>query len=420
MPDDFAAGKSDRGGGTSAGRERSVIEAPSPSASRLERVAYLLLLAFAGAPLFSIFAAEMLLTLVAILWIVILIRGREHIAVPAMFWPLLAYGAATLVASAFSIDPKVSFTDCKQLVLFAIVPIAYRLLPGERTLKAVDVMITAGALSAIYGIVQYGIFDFDNLGQRVQGTLGHYMTYSGLIMLVGCVATARVMFRAQDRLWAALIMPAVLVALALTFSRNAWVGACAGISLLFVLRDFRLVAVVPVVAALFLAFAPAQIADRLYSTFRLTDPTNIDRVAMIRSGFHIIKDDPLTGVGPDMVIQVYPHYRDPKATKQLNPHLHNVPLQIAAERGLPALGLWIWFIVVLLRDFLRKARTSALPSLATAALAGVIAMLAAGMFEYNFGDSEFLMLFLLIVTLPYAADRVSATAPALRHPSQAA
>ena len=36
-------------------------------------------------------------------------------------------------------------------------------------------------------------------------------------------------------------------------------------------------------------------------------------------------------------------------------------------------------------------------------------MLAAGMFEYNFGDSEFLMMFLIIVTLPFAADR-SATA----------
>ena len=30
------------------------------------------------------------------------------------------------------------------------------------------------------------------------------------------------------------------------------------------------------------------------------------------------------------------------------------------------------------------------------------AMLAAGLFEYNFGDSEFLMLFLVLVTLPYA------------------
>jgi hypothetical protein len=30
------------------------------------------------------------------------------------------------------------------------------------------------------------------------------------------------------------------------------------------------------------------------------------------------------------------------------------------------------------------------------------------MFEFNFGDSEFLMLFLVLVTLPYAAARVPA------------
>jgi hypothetical protein len=32
-------------------------------------------------------------------------------------------------------------------------------------------------------------------------------------------------------------------------------------------------------------------------------------------------------------------------------------------------------------------------------------MLSAGLFEYNFGDSEFLMLFLVLITLPYAVDR---------------
>jgi O-antigen ligase len=126
---------------------------------------------------------------------------------------------------------------------------------------------------------------------------------------------------------------------------------------------------------------------------------------MIRSGFRIVRDHPMTGVGPDMIIQVYPHYRDPQAVRQLNPHLHNVPLQIAAERGLPALAMWLWFVVTLLRDFLRLRRRTAFPSIATAGLASTVAMLAAGMFEHNFHDSEFLMLFLLLVTLPYAADR---------------
>ena len=202
-------------------------------------------------------------------------------------------------------------------------------------------------------------------------------------------------------------MPAVLVALALTFSRNAWVGACAGISLLFVLRDFRLVAVVPVAAALFLAFAPAQIADRLYSTFSLTDPTNVDRLAMIRSGLRIIKDDPADGGRAghgDPGLSALPRSRrgQPARSRTCTTCRSRLP----PSAGSPALGAWLWFIVVLVRDLLAQdAGPSALRSLPTAALAAVVAMLAAGMFEYNFGDSEFLMLFLLLVTLPYAADR---------------
>jgi putative inorganic carbon (hco3(-)) transporter len=172
-----------------------------------------------------------------------------------------------------------------------------------------------------------------------------------------------------------------------------------------------------VLAAVFIAFAPAQITERFYSSFRLKNLrhdsaatessllSNRDRLAMIRSGLRIIKDDPLTGVGPDMVIKVYPGYRDPGAVQQLNSHLHNVPLQIAAERGLPALAVWLWFIFTLLRDFIRRRHTTDFPSLNNAALAATVAMLAAGFFEYNFGDSEFLMLFLVLVTLPYAADR---------------
>jgi O-antigen ligase len=380
----------------------------------LERIAWLALLAFAATLQVSIAAAQVCLALTAVLWLTLVIRNREAIEVPWMFWPLAVYAGATFLSAIFAVDREVSLRDTKQLLLFAIIPIAYRLLPGKRSLSAVDVIITVGAIEAIYGIFQYAILNFDNLGRRVQGSLSHYMTYSGVLMLVACAAAARLMFRRHDRVWTSLVMPALLVALALTMSRNAWVGVCVGIGLLFLLRDFRLVAVLPAIAALFLALAPAHLTQRFYSTFNLNDPTNRDRVAMMRSGVRIVKDFPLTGVGPDGVRLVYQRYRDPRAERQLNPHLHNVPMQIAAERGLPALAIWVWFIVVLIRDLARKTRSSSLRSLPTAALAAVVAMLAAGMFEYNFGDSEFLMLFLLLVTLPYAADRVPAsTAPAV-------
>src|SRR4030095_13600875 len=307
-------------------------------------------------------------------WLILVIRNRERVEVPRMFWPLAAYSAATVVSAVFALDRTVSLMDLKQLQRFAIVPIAYRLLPGKRSLIAVDVIITVGAIEAIYGIVQYAILNFDHLQRRVQGSLTHYMTYSGVLMLVACTAAARIMFRRQDRTWASLVMPALLVAIALTMSRNAWVGVCVGIGLLLLLRDFRLIALAPVVAALFLAFAPAPLTERLYSTFNLSDPTNRDRVAMFHTGMNIIRDYPLTGVGPDGVRLVYQHYRDPRAERQLNPPLHNVPLQIAAERGLPALAVWIWFIVVLIRDLARKTRSSPMRSLPTAARGGVRAL----------------------------------------------
>jgi putative inorganic carbon (hco3(-)) transporter len=383
----------------------------------LEAAAYYALLGVAAAVQLSIAAAHILLGLTALLWIAVLVRGRERVEVPPMFWPLAAYAGITLVSTAFSINPAVSLRDDKQLLLFAMVPMAYRLLRGERAIAAVDVIITVGAVSAAIGIVQFGILKFDDLGQRPRGSLGLYMTYSGQLMLIACLAAARIMFRKADRMWPLLIMPALIVALVTTLSRNAWVGACVGIGLLFLIRDFRLIALVPVVAALFFVFAPAKISDRLWSTFQVTQTrrstetttasvlSNQDRLAMVRSGFRIVKDHPLTGVGPDMLIQVYPVYRDRKAVSQLNPHLHNVPLQIAAERGLPALAIWLWFVITLVRDFVRQRRTAVQTDrfLPNAGLACVAAMLAAGLFEHNFGDSEFLMLFLLIVTLPYAA-----------------
>ena len=398
------------------------VTADQPAAGRpeglfgsltLERAGFITLLLFVASLQVSIAASQIFFAVTALLWLALVISGREQVEVPRMFWPLGAYAGYTLVATFFSVDPMVSIRDDKQLLLFAIVPIAYRLLRGRRTLTAVDVLITVGALSAAIGIVQFGILKFDDLGQRPRGALGLYMTYSGQLMLVACVAAARIMFSAQDRVWPMLVLPALLVALATTLSRNAWVGACVGIGLLFLIRDFRLFALVPVLAALFFAFAPAKISERLWSIFETKDKyqqtetteasvhSNRDRVAMIKSGIRIVKDRPLTGVGPDMLIQVYPGYRDSDAVNQLNPHVHNVPLQIAVERGLPALAIWLWFIVTLLRDFLRLRKIDAF--LPNAAIACVAAMLAAGMFEHNFGDSEFLMLFLLLVTLPYAA-----------------
>jgi len=375
------------------------------SDATLERVTGYLLLGFVGALQISIAVAEILLAATILGWAALLLRDKMRPSAPAFFLPLVVYAGATLISSAFSADRPVSFLDDKQLVLFAIVPMVFDLARGRRASLVVDVILSVGAASAAFGIIQYGVLHYDNLGRRPEGALTHYMTYSGILMLVLCAAVARLVFGSRDRTWPALVMPALVVALALTFTRSAWVGAAAGVGLLFVLKDFRLTALLPVIVLVAFAIAPQAITNRMTSMFNAQDPANQDRLAMVEVGARMIAQHPLTGVGPNMVPRLYEQYRPDYAVNPVNPHLHNVPLQIGAERGVPALLVWLWAIGALTWSTFRLFRRSADRIIPAATLAAVAAMFAAGFFEYNFGDSEFLMMFLVLATLPFAAAR---------------
>ena len=214
---------------------------------------------------FSIAAANVFLGLSLLMWLAQAITTAPPGSADVL---LSARGLrrATLVSAAFSDDPNASFVDSKQLVLFLVVPMVYELARGTKAPFVVQVIITVGAISALYGIFQFGVLQFDNLGRRPQGALGHYMTYSGVLMLVTCAAAARILFT-RDRIWPSLMMPALLVILGLTFTRSALVGACAGIAFLLLLKDFRLMAVMPVLAALFFVLAPPQVTNRFMSMF---------------------------------------------------------------------------------------------------------------------------------------------------------
>ncbi len=381
----------------------------TPRLPGLETAAFVALLGFVAALQISIAAAGILLTATIGFWIALLARDREGPAGPPFLPPLLVYAAATLVSTAFSLDPAASLVDSREVLLFVVVPIVHRLARHERAQTLATLVVTVGATTAVWGVVQYGVLEYDNLGRRPDGMMGHYMTYSGLLVLTIALAAARVLFDRRRRLWSALVMPALLVALAVTLTRSYWVGAGTAVVVLCLLKDLRLAAVAPVLAALALVLAPPQITNRVYSAFDLEDPTVRDRLAMARAGVRIIRDHPWTGVGPDMVQQVYPRYRDAGAVQDENPHLHNVPVHIAAERGLPALAVWGLFVIAAVRHLFRLLEDEAVRPLAAAGLAAVAAMLTGGLFEYNFGDSEFLMLFLVILTLPQAAALRSAS-----------
>jgi O-antigen ligase len=85
-------------------------------------------------------------------------------------------------------------------------------------------------------------------------------------------------------------------------------------------------------------------------------------------------------------------------------HLHCNPIHIAAERGLPALAAWavaigvfVWRAAGALREP-DNASTAAVSS----ALLAIVGLTTAGLFEYNWGDSEIWILTLFLLSVPPA------------------
>ena len=267
-----------------------------------------------------------------------------------------------------------------------------------------QVIITVGAASAAWGIVQYGLFNYDNLGQRPQGTLGHYMTYSGLLMLVIARRVARLLFGRTTargrRCPAGAARRARADVHPQRLGRRLRGGGAAARA-----EGLPPAAGDPDRRGRVLRVAPPQITARFYSIFDLKDPTSRDRVAMLHDGVAMVKAHPLTGVGPNMVQRLYAQYRDPTRSRRStrtcttcrcrsppSADCRRSPRGCASSASRRSIS----------RGCCGAAATRRLPAAALAAIAG---MLAAGLFEYNFGDSEFLMLFLVLVTLPFAAER---------------
>jgi O-antigen ligase len=373
----------------------------------LERYGYYALAACLGIVQFTIFGAN-LIVIPGIAWLILAVRERRF-EVPAFFWPLVALAVVTFVGCFFSADPVESLKRSRQLLLVLIVPMVARLARGERASGVLNVILILGAGSALIGIVQFAALGFD-MNHRPHGLLGHYMTYSGVLMLVTCAAAARLVYYRREWLWPAIAVPALLVALVVTESRNAWLGALAAVGTLLAVRRVKLLLVVPVVVAVFFVAAPAGARHRALSIVDPHDATNQDRVAMLKSGLAMIRDHPIFGVGLNMVPKEYPRYRTPDAVDPAGAngpttraHLHNVPVQIAAERGIPALVIFLWFVIVADIELFGQLVRGPSRAIAGAGAAALVAMLVAGMFEYNFGDSEFLVLFLGLISLPYAA-----------------
>jgi O-antigen ligase len=413
----------------------------------------------------SIFAAQVFFGLAALVYLVRLAIRATSLPRLAVDGPLLAFVVWTLLSAAFSADPLASHQSAKKLVLFALLYLAVDAWADTRLReRAVDAaLLGALALSAL-AVLQFLFLGFDTLNKRPLGFLGHYMTASGLAATALVLALARVAFASRRPppvrkdvalvlgLGAGLLVLTALArfglpsfavrglfvaglgatgasfalrrgpwpgpstslvlatataafsawALVVSQTRNAWLGALFGLAAVLVLRAPRTLWLLGASLIVLLVVRPESLVSRL----TVTDASSVDRYYMWQAGLDMLADKPVFGQGPGMILRTYPQYRWAEATNPRQPHLHDNALQIAAERGVPALAFWVWMMAALLGAALREARRMGARRFEGPAACGVlVTLLVAGIFEYNFGDSEVLMFVLLAAALPFAARR---------------
>lgn len=445
----------------------------------LERVQLGLVAAIAATCLVSIFAAQVILAVALVVYVVRLRLSQTRLEGLPLGGPILAFSVWTLLSASFSPNPLASHESAKKLVLFALLYLAVdSCAAGRHRERILDAALLGGLVLGAGALIQFHLLGFDTMDNRPRSFLGHYMTAAGLSMGVLVVAAARLVFHRgpmgppsredwarlgllvaalglltvlkaydlfaleSERLFVAgLAAAAALMALSrgrwpspatgtslaalaiavsawallLSRTRSAWVGTVTGLGIIAGFKAPRALWLIPAGVAGVLILRPAPVIDRL----TLTDASARDRYYMWQAGFDMIRDKPVFGQGPGMILEVYPKYRWPEAPNPVTPHLHDNLIQIAAERGIPCLVWWLWLIAAAMADAYREARRTPARGAgsastrwgAVATFALLAAVMTAGVFEYNFGDSEILMFTLLVCALPYALRRERA-APA--------
>jgi O-antigen ligase len=249
------------------------------------------------------------------------------------------------------------------------------------------------------------------LNGRLKGFTSHWMTYAGLLMLPFVFFAVKLALRRENARQTALVTAALalmLAAIAFSLTRNVWLGIAAALGLFLVFfKPKWLLLAVPLLLALAL-LAPPAVRSRVLSIVDMKDRSNRDRIYMVYSGLRIFRDRPWTGTGSHNIQKVIladeARYRHPQA-EQVNLHLHNNFLQILAERGIFALASFVLACLFFILQLLRRLRDASgeRRAVVAGALFAFIGFLVAGLFEYNFGDSEIKFMLFYFICLPFLA-----------------
>jgi putative inorganic carbon (hco3(-)) transporter len=404
---------------------------PSKSELWLRKAAFFFTFLSAASILLSIAASQIFLGAA----LVSLLLSRQHLRYPPMMLPLFLFFGATIIAVLLSGDPVSGLPQIRKFYVCLIVIAVFNTFT---TLEHIGYLVlawaAAGSASALASLWQfyhryvlahqlnandYGFF----LDGRIKGFAGHWMTFGGEEMIALLLLVSFLLFAPPDRRkWFYLVsVPLIWVAIVLGLTRSIFLlGVPVGVSYLLWHWKRWSVAALLVAAVLCFGASPVQVRERVTS---VVEPhtrldSNTHRVTTRRTGWEMVKAHPWFGLGPEQVgkqfLKFVPKDIPLPLPKGYYGHLHNIYLQYAAERGIPALLLMMWLITKAFFDF-RKPLSARIDSrskyVLLAANSVILAILAEGFFEYNLGDSEILTMFFVLIACGYIVlERVHATA----------
>ncbi len=264
---------------------------------------------------------------------------------------------------------------------------------------------------------------------RASGLYGQFVTYAEVLQLIIALALGLFVSLPVKRSWAgALLLLAIGGcggALLLTVTRASWL-ACLVSSLLILLLGVRRRAVIVLgllAIPLILAGLFVLQQKRNVGFIDQADQSTTWRQTVWREGFNLLVSKPrhlVIGIGMDSIKR---HWRDWKmfdGGRIPLGHMHSNILQIALERGVPALLLWLAFLFVYARTLWRTLRRTSgrewiERGILLGALGGLAGFFTSGLVHYNWGDSEVVMVLFMIMGLALAVQRLVSDTPTRTH-----
>jgi O-antigen ligase len=258
--------------------------------------------------------------------------------------------------------------------------------------------------------------------ERASGFYGQYQTYSEVLQLIASLALGMlVAVRRKSSMKAAVIglaLAGMCAALLLTVTRASWAGFVASAFVIVLAGSGRRGRTLLVAAAVALPLAAAALfilqQKRQVGFIDTKEGSTAWRLMVWRDGARVLAGEPrhlLVGTGMDSLKRHWREWGMFDEGRQPWGHLHSTPLQIAFERGLPALFVWAAWLFAYARALLGALRRRAPEGwvergLLLGALGGLAGFVAGGLVHYNFGDSEVVMVFYFIMGLALAAVRL--------------